>query len=145
MPNSQISPSPEKSAQAVGLRYVGDDRPGIRRERFRQGFRYRSSEGRTIRDRHLLKRINSLVIPPAWEEVWICPLDHGHLQATGRDERGRKQHLYHPRWREVRDQTRFDGLTEFARALPVIRRRVHRDLARQGQIGRASCRGRVEI
>ena len=114
------------------MRYVTDEPPGIRRERCGQGFRYRSAEGRIIRQRHTLKRIRSLVIPPAWSDVWICPLDHGHLQATGRDERGRKQHLYHPRWREVRDQTKYDRVTDFARALPGIRNQIRRDLAREG-------------
>jgi DNA topoisomerase-1 len=125
-------PTPAKSAQVVGLRYVTDERPGIRRERCGRGFRYRAAEGRIIRDRHTLRRIRSLVIPPAWEEVWICPLDHGHLQATGRDERGRKQHLYHARWRETRDQTKYDRLIDFARALPAIRKQLNRDLARAG-------------
>lgn len=130
--NSSTTPSPAKSAQGVGLRYVTDERPGSRRERCGRGFRYRSSQGRIIRDRHTLKRIHSLVIPPAWTDVWICPLDQGHLQVTGRDERGRKQHLYHPRWRETRDQTKYDRLIEFARALPGIRRQLRRDLAREG-------------
>jgi DNA topoisomerase-1 len=130
--NANTTPSPEKSAQVEGLRYVTGEQPGIRRERCGQGFRYCSAEGRMIRDRYTLKRISSLVIPPAWEDVWICPLDHGHLQATGRDERGRKQHLYHPRWREVRDQTKYDRLIDFARALPGIRRQLRRDLAREG-------------
>jgi len=125
-------PSPAKSAQVVGLRYVTDGHPGIRRERCGRGFRYRSAEGRIIHHRHTLKRINSLVIPPAWMNVWICPLDHGHLQVTGRDERGRKQHLYHPRWREIRDQTKYDRLIDFASSLPVIRRQLKRDLAREG-------------
>lgn len=116
----------------MGLRYVTDEQPGIRRERFRKEFRYRNGEGRIVRDRHTLKRIAALVIPPAWQDVWICPLDHGHLQATGRDERKRKQHIYHPRWREVRDQTKFDRLVEFARALPGIRKQIRRDLAREG-------------
>jgi DNA topoisomerase-1 len=111
---------------------VNDERPGIHRERCGRGFRYRSAEGRIIRDRHTLQRINSLVIPPAWQEVWICPLDHGHLQVTGRDEKGRKQHLYHPRWRETRDQTKYDRLIDFARALPGIRKQLKRDLAREG-------------
>ena len=114
------------------MRYVTDEPPGIRRERCGQGFRYRSAEGRIIRQRHTLKRIRSLVIPPAWSDVWICPFDHGHLQATGRDERGRKQHLYHPRWREVRDQTKYDRVLDFARALPGIRNQIRRDLAREG-------------
>jgi DNA topoisomerase-1 len=113
------------------LRYVTDEQPGIRRERCGRGFRYRTTEGRLVRARHTLKRIGSLVIPPAWQEVWICPIDHGHLQATGRDERGRKQHLYHPRWRKTRDQTKYDRLIEFARALPAIRKQLKRDLARE--------------
>jgi DNA topoisomerase-1 len=114
------------------LRYVTDERPGIRRERRGHGFRYRSVAGRIIRDRHTLKRISSLVIPPAWHDVWISPLDHGHLQATGRDERERKQHLYHPRWREIRDQTKYERVMDFARALPGIRRQLRRDLRREG-------------
>ena len=114
------------------MRYVTDERPGIRREGSGRGFRYRSADGRLVRDRHTLKRIKSLVIPPAWVDVWICPLDHGHLQVTGRDERRRKQHLYHPRWREIRDQTKYDRLMDFARALPGIRRQLKRDLARDG-------------
>jgi DNA topoisomerase-1 len=120
------------------LRYVTDARPGIRRERCGRGVRYRSAEGRIIRDRHVLKRIRSVMIPPAWEDVWICPLEHGHLQATGRDERKRKQHLYHPRWREVRDQTKYDRLLDFARALPVIRKRIRLDLELEGL-----CRSKV--
>src|SRR5450631_4067604 len=130
--NANATPSPKKSAQVVGLRYVTHEQPGISRERCGQGFRYRSAESRIIRDRHTLKRISSLVIPPAWEEVWICPFDQGHLQATGRDERRRKQHLYHPRWREVRDQTKYDRLLDFARALPGIRKHLKRDLRREG-------------
>jgi DNA topoisomerase-1 len=124
--------SPAKSAQVVGLRYVSQEQMGITRERRKQGFLYRSAQGRIVRDRHTLKRIHSLVIPPAWEKVWICPLEQGHLQATGRDERGRKQHLYHPRWREIRDQTKYDRLLEFARALPGIRKRLKRDLKHEG-------------
>jgi len=121
-----------ESAQVVGLRYVTGEQPGVRRERCGVGFRYRSAEGRVIRERHTLNRINSLVIPPAWRDVWICPFDHGHLQATGRDERGRKQHIYHPHWREIRDQVKYDRLITFARALPGIRKQLKRDLAREG-------------
>ena len=130
--NSESMPTPARSAQVVGLRYVTDELPGIRRERCGRSFRYRSTEGRIIRAPHTLKRISALVIPPAWVDVWICPLDHGHLQATGRDERGRKQHLYHPRWRQVRDQTKYDRLMDFARALPGLRKQLQRDLAREG-------------
>jgi DNA topoisomerase-1 len=120
------------------LLYLTDERPGIRRERCGRGFRYRSAAGRIVRDRHTRARIRSLVIPPAWTDVWISPNDRGHLQATGRDERGRKQHLYHPRWREIRDQTKYGRLVDFARALPCIRKHIKRDLAREGL-----CRERV--
>lgn len=112
--------------------YVVDEPPGIRRERRGHGFRYRSAEGRIIRGRRTLKRIHSLVIPPAWVDVWICSQERGHLQVSGRDERGRKQYLYHPRWRETRDQTKYDRLIDFARALPRIRKQLRRDLARDG-------------
>src|SRR5258706_10031269 len=95
---------PIQAAKATGLQYVSDYQPGIRREkRGGAGFRYRSSKGRVIRDPSVLGRIKSLAIPPAWTDVWICPDQNGHLQATGRDARGRKQHRYHRRWREVRD------------------------------------------
>jgi DNA topoisomerase-1 len=125
-------PSPVESAREVGLRYVHDYHPGIRRERVGKGFRYRGADGRIVRDRQTLKRIAALVIPPAWKDVWICPLENGHLQASGRDERNRKQHVYHHRWREVRDETKFHRLVDFARVLPGIRRRLTKDLARQG-------------
>lgn len=125
-------PSPAETAKNVGLRYVHDYQPGISRERFRSGFRYRDAKGKVVSDRHILKRIESLVIPPAWKEVWICPLDNGHLQVTGRDERNRKQHIYHPRWREVRDETKFHRLVDFGRVLPDIRHHLTRDLTREG-------------
>src|SRR5207247_11340785 len=83
-------------------------------------------------DRHELRRIRSLAIPPAWTDVWICPRPNGHIQATGRDSRGRKQYRYHPRWREVRDETKYDRMIAFAEALPRIRERVEHDLARPG-------------
>jgi DNA topoisomerase-1 len=123
---------PAGSATAAGLRYAGDAAPGIARERCGAGFRYRSPGGGVIRDRELLARIKALAIPPAWEKVWICPRADGHLQATGRDARGRKQYCYHARWREVRDETKYGRLRAFARALPRIRRRVRHDLALPG-------------
>lgn len=125
-------PTPVESAREVGLRYVHDHNRGIRRERVGKGFRYRSAGDRLVRDRQTLKRVEALVIPPAWKDVWICPLENGHLQATGRDERNRKQHVYHHRWREVRDETKFHRLVDFARVLPAIRRRLTKDLARKG-------------
>jgi len=127
-----IRPSPVESAKEVGLRYVHDHRPGITRERVGRGFRYRGPDGRIIGDRPTLKRIEGLVIPPAWENVWICPLENGHLQASGRDDRNRKQHLYHTRWREVRDETKFHRLVDFGRVLPSIRHRLKKDLTREG-------------
>src|SRR6266702_3105299 len=90
---------PVASAQAAGLRYVSDQSPGIRRKRVGNGFTYLDSDGRTIRDRETIRRIKRLAIPPAWTDVWICPNQRGHLQATGRDARGRKQYRYHPGWR----------------------------------------------
>ena len=121
-----------ESAREAGLRYVSDEMPGIRRIRHGKGFRYVDERGRTITDEKTLDRIRGLVIPPAWNEVWICPFAHGHLQAVGRDARGRKQYRYHARWREVRDETKFERMVPFAHALPRIRRRIARDLRRRG-------------
>jgi len=109
-----------------------DDSPGITRKRTGKGFVYINAQGRVLRQTKHLRRIQSLAIPPAWEHVWISPWADSHLQATGRDARGRKQHRYHPRWREVRDQTKFDRMSAFGRALPSLRRRLRRDLARPG-------------
>jgi len=121
-----------RSARAAGLRYVRDDTPGIRRERRGSAFRYRHPDGRPVRDRRTLGRIQALAVPPAWNAVWICPRDDGHLQATGRDARRRKQYRYHSRWREVRDETKYGRMVPFARALPRLRRRLERDLALPG-------------
>jgi DNA topoisomerase I len=123
---------PAKSADAAGLRYVSDAAPGIARKRAGAAFRYVEADGKPIRDRKTLARIKALAIPPAWEEVWICPRGDGHLQATGRDARGRKQYRYHRRWREVRDETKYGRMSAFAEALPRIRRRVRQDLALPG-------------
>lgn len=125
-------PDPKESAQAAGLRYVTDAKPGIRRIRCGKGFRYTAPGGATIQDEETLRRIRSLVIPPAWTGVWICTIANGHLQATGRDARGRKQSRYHPRWREVRDETKYDRMLQFAHTLPAIRERVKKDLALPG-------------
>jgi DNA topoisomerase-1 len=111
---------------------VSDATPGIARLRAGSGFRYHDARGAPLRDPARLERIRRLAIPPAWREVWICPRDDGHLQATGRDARGRKQYRYHPRWREVRDETKYGRMRAFADALPRIRRRVRQDLARPG-------------
>ena len=111
-----------------GLVYVSDAMPGIRRVRRGEVFAYRTSDGAWLADEAELARIRKLAIPPAYTDVWICPLAEGHLQATGRDARGRKQYRYHARWRELRDESKFDRLQEFGRALPRIRARVARDL-----------------
>jgi DNA topoisomerase I len=121
-----------EAARAAGLRFATDARPGITRRRRGRGFSYHDPEGRVIRDPDLLRRIRALAIPPAWTDVWICPWPNGHIQATGRDARGRKQHRYHPDWRAHRDEQKYGRLIAFARALPRIRRRVDEDLARPG-------------
>ena len=124
-----------KVAAESGLRYVSDRRPGIQRVRKGKSFNYRLPSGRALRDSPTLKRIKSLVIPPAWKDVWICPDPQGHIQAVGRDDRGRKQYRYHSRWREVRDETKFNRMIEFGKVLPKIRRHVRREL-RQSGLGR---------
>lgn len=124
--------APDASARLAGLRYVSDAFPGIRRVKRRAGFSYVGPEGEPLNDQSEIARIRSLAIPPAWTDVWICPLANGHLQATGRDAKGRKQYRYHPRWREVRDETKYLKMLAFAQALPRIRRRVEQDLQRSG-------------
>jgi DNA topoisomerase-1 len=114
------------------LRYVSDGAPGIARRRAGTTFRYLAPDGKAVRRRATLDRIKALAIPPAWERVWISLSDDGHLQATGRDARGRKQYRYHRRWHEVRDETKYGRMLAFARALPRIRRRVRQDLALPG-------------
>src|SRR5258708_32902407 len=99
-----VNVDPAASAEAVGLRYVNDEMPGFRRKRSGKGFHYLDEKGEPLKDAAHLSRIRGLAIPPAWQDVWICPHANGHLQATGRDDRGRKQHRYHPRWREGRDE-----------------------------------------
>jgi DNA topoisomerase I len=123
---------PARLAKASQLRYVMDDSPGITRKRTGKGFLYIDAQGRVLRQAKHLRRIQSLAIPPAWDHVWISLWPDSHLQATGRDARGRKQHRYHPRWRDVRDQTKFDRMSAFGRALPGLRRRLNRDLVRPG-------------
>ncbi|TPG47246.1 DNA topoisomerase IB [Roseomonas nepalensis] len=122
---------PREAARAAGLRYVNDTRPGITRHPEGDGFAYRDPAGKPVRDEATLERIRSLAIPPAYAEVWICPQANGHIQATGRDARGRKQYRYHPRWRETRDATKYEHMAEFAAALPAIRARVAADLRRR--------------
>ena len=119
-------------AEAASLRYVSDAKPGIRRRRAGQGFRYAAPDGGTVHDAATLERIRAIGVPPAWTDVWICPSANGHLQATGRDGKGRKQYRYHARWHAVRDENKYGRLARFARALPTVRRRVARDLAARG-------------
>ena len=123
---------PQVSAEAAGLRYVSDAMPGISRRRAGSGFSFIGHDGARITDPDRIAWFKSLAIPPAWTEVWISPVRRGHIQATGRDARGRKQYRYHPRWRQVRDEAKYGRLIEFARALPAIRRRTDRDLRRRG-------------
>jgi DNA topoisomerase IB len=125
----------QESAQAAidaGLRYVSDATPGLRRERDGEGFRYLRGDGSTVRDEATLARIRTLAIPPAWTGVWICADPRGHLQACGRDARGRKQYRYHAQWNQVRGLGKFGRVIAFASALPRLRRRVRRDLKASG-------------
>jgi len=127
-------PSPEfvDSAQAAGLRYVTDAEPGIRRRRVGRGFSYVDPDGRVVREREHIRRFRSLMIPPAWNDVWICPMPEGHLQVTARDARGRKQYRYHPGFRAQRDSLKFEKMVELSDVLWKVRKRVERDIARPG-------------
>ena len=120
-----------QAAKAVGLRYASDEQPGIRRRRSGKGFSYAGSDGKPIRDPETLKRIRSLAVPPAWTDVWICAEPHGHLQATGRDVKGRKQYRYHPEFRAAREDGKYDHMLEFAAVLPKIRAKVEKHMARR--------------
>ena len=117
-----------EAAEDAGLRYVSDDQPGYSRKAKGDDFEYFDTEGKLVRDEQRLLRIARLAIPPAWTDVWICPSANGHIQGTGRDARGRKQYLYHERWREVRDENKYDRILLFAETLPKIRKRVEKDL-----------------
>jgi DNA topoisomerase-1 len=132
MRSVELITDPVQSARFAGLRYLSDDRPGIRRHRRGKGFYYTQPGGARLSDPDTLARIKSIVIPPAWQQVWISPIANGHLQATGRDARGRKQSRYHPKWREVRDETKYHRMLLFGDALPHIRARVEHDLTLPG-------------
>lgn len=119
-------------AEAAGLQYVNDAAPGLSRRRRGKGFSFIDSNGHTITDPKVIARIKALAIPPAWREVWICPTANGHIQATGLDERGRKQYRYHEKWRQVRDENKYERIIAFARALPKIRRIASRHLKQRG-------------
>jgi DNA topoisomerase-1 len=130
----QSSPVNEERAhaRAARLTYVSDTEPGIRRKASGTGFSYRGVNGKPISDPEALKRIRALAVPPAWREVWICPKPNGHIQATGRDDRGRKQYRYHADWREVRDRNKYERILDFARILPRIRERIAEDIGKRG-------------
>jgi DNA topoisomerase I len=131
-PPVEAALDPEVAAEHAQLRYVDDSAPGITRNKARNGFDYRLPDGALVRDIDTLKRIRSLAIPPAWANVWICLHSNGHLQATGRDARGRKQYRYHPRWREVRDEAKYSKLLVFTHVLPQLRARMEEDLKQPG-------------
>lgn len=128
----EVALDPVAAARAAGLRYVRDHQPGITRVRAERGFMYRNPDGSPVEDENTLARIRKLAIPPAYEDVWISRDPNGHLQAVGRDARGRKQYRYHPRWREVRDEAKYGKMLLFGRNLPIIRREVEKDLALRG-------------
>jgi DNA topoisomerase-1 len=123
---------PKEAAEHAGLTYVSDDKPGIRRRRAGKGFAYSGPGGSRISDAANLKRIKALAVPPAWTDVWICPRQDGHIQATGRDARGRKQYCYHARFREVRESTKYHHMLHFAESLPAIRKKIRKHLALRG-------------
>ncbi len=125
-------PPAQTHAKKNGLTYVTSEAPGITRRRSGAGFSYRDAQGKLVRDSATLARIRRLAIPPAWTDIWICRDEDGHLQATGRDARGRKQHRYHPRFREVREAAKFDKLAAFAKALPALRARIDEDRKKRG-------------
>jgi DNA topoisomerase I len=128
----EVAQVPVEAAAEAGLRYVSDEQPGYTRKAKGKDFYYFDTEGKRIRDETRLLRIRRLAVPPAYKDVWICPSSNGHIQATGRDARGRKQYRYHERWREVRDENKYERMVVFGKALPKIRRRVNRDLKRRG-------------
>lgn len=128
----RVNENSTRAARAAGLRYVTDELPGVRRIRHGRHFRYVAPDGTPVSDEAELRRIKAIGVPPAYDNVWICPLENGHLQATATDARGRKQYRYHKRWRQVRDETKYHRMIDFARALPGMRASVERDLAKAG-------------
>lgn len=127
-----LHPAPTEIAAQAKLRYVNDHDAGFTRKRVGRGFSYFDAEGKRVQDPALRARFEALVIPPAWREVWICKSPHGHIQATGRDEKGRKQYIYHPRWDEARDLVKFNRVLPFGRALAQLRQQVEADLRKRG-------------
>jgi DNA topoisomerase I len=131
-PELEIVTDPQEAAEEAGLRYVSDEKPGYTRKRQGDSFQYFDTEGKLIRDETRLLRIRRLAVPPAYTDVWICPAPNGHIQATGRDDRKRKQYRYHERWRAIRDENKYERMLVFGDALPKIRRRVRADLKLSG-------------
>jgi DNA topoisomerase-1 len=123
---------PKEAAESVGLRYVSVEQPGIRRRKAGRGFRYLYPDGNTVTDGQVLRRIRAIVIPPAWTEVWVCRSANGHIQATGRDVKGRKQYRYHTSFREIRESSKYEHMIAFAHALPGIREKVRAHMALRG-------------
>lgn len=132
MAELEVVTNPEEVAEEAGLRYVSDDQPGYSRKRRGKKFVYFDTAGKEIKDETRILRLNRLAVPPAYRDVWICPSPNGHLQATGIDDRGRKQYRYHERWREQRDENKYEKMVLFGRTLPKIRRRLTRDLKQRG-------------
>jgi DNA topoisomerase-1 len=130
--SAQTIVDPRDAAETAGLSYVSDEKPGIRRRKAGKGFRYVRPDGSTVKDEATLLRIRALAIPPAWADVWICPKANGHIQATGRDAKQRKQYKYHPQFREIRESVKFEHVMEFARLLPVIRAKVSEHMSLRG-------------
>src|SRR5918998_3766338 len=123
---------PRDAAESAGLRYVSDEEPGIRRRKAGKGFCYLKPDGKRVEDAATLDRIRTLAIPPAYTDVWICPQPNGHIQATGRDAKGRKQYRYHPAFREVRESTKYEKMLEFARALQALRTKIDEHMGLRG-------------
>lgn len=124
--------NPLEAARHAGLRYISDETPGYSRRKRGRGFSYYAPDGSLVTDKKTRARLDTLAIPPAWTDVWISPARNGHIQATGRDERGRKQYIYHPSWDEIRNQRKYDKMLLFGEALPLIRERTAQDLRRHG-------------
>ncbi len=132
LPGAALAVEAPQAAKEIGLRYVSDEKPGIRRKTMQNGFRYLDKEGAALKDEKALARIKALAIPPAWTEVWISPWENGHIQATGRDAKGRKQYRYHAKWRAVRDEAKYGRMISFGKALPAIRKQVDEHLSLPG-------------
>src|SRR5688572_24162397 len=126
--HNELYADASRSASAAGLRYLSDTKPGITRKKHGNNFKFYNAKGEVITDDKVLNRVKKLVIPPAWTNVWICPSPNGHIQATGRDLKGRKQYIYHPEWQTNRSQSKFGRMLAFGKMLPEIRKQIEADL-----------------